>query len=297
MNTGIFAGKVALITGSSMGIGRAIATALAQEGARVVLNGRGREKLAATEREFLTRGFEVMAVPADIRFSIHCKKLLRETIRRFGRIDMLINNAGVSSRGPVEEMANSNIKILIDTNYTGTAYLTKYAIPYLRKTKGNLIFINSVGGFRGMPYNSAYTASKAAQAALADALRIELFDSGIHVGIAYVGYTENEPEKKILDTDGHWIYLPKRTNVQLATRESVAKQILKMIRDRTFKVTLTPLGAFTAFMIRYLPNLSEWLLRLNREKINRDFTTIGGSKVEVQQDSGRKEAATAHPVK
>jgi short-subunit dehydrogenase len=279
----IFEGKVAIVTGSSKGIGKAIALQFAQAGAMVVLNGREKTKLHATEQEFLDMGFTVLAVPADIRFPIQCKYLINKTIERYGRIDILVNNAGMSSRGSVEEMANRNIKMLIDTNYTGTAYLSKYVIPHLRETQGNLIFINSVGGFRGMPYNSAYTASKAAQAALADALRIELHDSGIHVGVVYVGYTENEPDKKILDTDGHWIYLPKRTNLRLATRESVAQQIIRMIKSRSPRITLTPLGKFTAFMTRYLPNFSDWLLKINREKINREFTAIGGEKISADK--------------
>lgn len=281
MKDRIFEGKVAVVTGSSMGIGKAIALAFAQIGALVVLNGREKDKLYATEQEFLDMGFPVMAVPADIRFPMQCKYLIHKTIERYGRIDILVNNAGLSSRGSVEDMATKNIKLLIDTNYSGTAYLSKYTIPHLRKTRGHLIFINSVGGFRGMPYNSAYTASKAAQAALAEAMRIELHDSGIHVGVAYVGYTENDPHKKILDTDGHWIYLPKRNNLRLATRESVARKIIKMVRTRSSKIVLTPLGNFTAFMIRYLPNLSEWLLKINRERINREFTAIGGQKVDA----------------
>ena len=91
-------------------------------------------------------------------------------------MDLLVNNAAVSSRGSVELMAEKNFKILAETNFMGSAYLGKHAIPHLKKTKGHIIFINSAGGFRGMPYNSAYTASKMAQAGLADALRIELSD-------------------------------------------------------------------------------------------------------------------------
>jgi short-subunit dehydrogenase len=96
-------------------------------------------------------------------------------------------------------------------------------VQYLKKTKGHIIFINSVGGPRGMPYNSAYTPSKMAQTGLAEALRIELHDYGIHVCLAYLGFTENYPKKIILDEDGTGIYLPKRDNVRLAKLHSVAK--------------------------------------------------------------------------
>ena len=272
-----FENKVALITGSSMGIGKATARALAERGAKIVINGRDRAKLQKTKQELLNRGFEVLALPGDVRYHQQCKTLIQETIKAFGRLDILINNAAVASRGSVEDMAPKNVKILIDSNYSGSAYLAKYAIPFLKKSKGSIIFINSVGGYRGMPYNSAYTASKMAQAALADALRIEVYDYGIHVGLIYVGYTENDSRKKILDVDGRWIYLPKRNNVRLTPRKFVAKQICKMVQQRTKQMTLTPLGWFTAIMTRYLPRISDWLLRINRKKINEEFTLIGGT--------------------
>lgn len=272
-------GKVALVSGSSMGIGKAIANELASKGAKVVLNGRGSEKLFRTESELRAKGLEVTAFAADIRRPEACKYLVGETIKTYGSLDILVNNAAVSSRGSVEEMADINIEILGETNYQGSAFLSKYAIPYLKKTQGHIIFINSVGGFRGMPFNSAYTASKLAQAGLADALRIELHDDGIHVGVAFVGFTENDPKKAILDVDGTWIYLPKRTNIRLAKPQAVAKSIRRMIVGRKNRITLTGLGLFTNFAIRYLPGLSNWLLLMNREKIKRQFTLIGGEKV------------------
>ena len=130
-----------------------------------------------------------------------------------------------------------------------------------------------------MPYNSAYTASKIAQAALADALRIELYDYHIHVGIAFVGFTQNDPEKQILDVDGTLICLPVRTNIPLANPKSVARSIQQMIIKRKKRITLTGLGQFADFSIRYLPRFSEWLLWMNREKIRNQYTMIGGEKV------------------
>jgi NAD(P)-dependent dehydrogenase (short-subunit alcohol dehydrogenase family) len=200
-------------------------------------------------------------------------------IAKFGKLDILINNAGISSRGAVEDLADPVFKMVMDTNYGGSVYLSKYAIPHLKLTQGHLIFINSVGGFRGMPYNVAYTASKMAQTALAQALRIELKEAGVHVGIVFVGFTENDPEKMILDVDGSWIYLPKRTNVQLAKPESVALHIRQMIESRTSQITLTNLGQITNFMTRYFPALSDWILNKNREKIKKEFTLVGGISV------------------
>ena len=229
MNSDKLKGKVAIVTGSSQGIGKAIAAELAQKGIKVMLNGRNKERLEATRTELTKNGYNVSSIAADIRDVVQCQTLITATLKHFGKIDVLINNAGDSSRGTVEKMNTSNFKSLMETNYNGGAYMSKYAVPHLKKTKGHIIFINSVGGFRGMPYNSAYTASKMAQAALAEALRIELYDAGIHVGLMYVGFTENDPKKSILDVDGSRIYLPKRNNMRLAKPQSVAKSVLRII--------------------------------------------------------------------
>ena len=295
MKTNYFIDKVALISGSSMGIGKAIAIELASEGAKVILNGRDIDKLYQTEAELKSSGFEVSAVAADIRNSEASKFLVDETIRRYGRLDILVNNAAISSRGSIEHMAETNFKILAETNFMGSAYLSKYALPHLKKTQGHIIFINSVAGFRGMPYNAAYSATKMAQAGLADALRIEMHDHGVHVGIAFVGFTENDPKKAILDVDGSWVYLPKRTNIKLAKREAVANSIRRMIVKRQAAITLTGLGRFANFTIRYLPGVSNWLLVMNRKKIEGRFTLIGGQKV-TKKNIPKTRAKTAKPI-
>lgn len=283
MNSYQLKDKVAIVTGSSRGIGKAIAIELAEKGVKVVLNGRDKKRLQDTNTELTKKGYDVTSVAADVGKVAQCQTLITEAVKRFGKIDILINNAGDSSRGTVEEMAVSNFKNLMETNYNGGAYLSKYAVPHLKKTKGHIIFINSVGGFRGMPYNSAYTASKMAQAALADALRIELYDDGIHIGLMYVGFTENDPKKSILDVDGTRVYLPKRENIRLAKTQSVAKSVRLMIEKKNDKTTLTELGLLANFMIRYLPWLSNWILLVNRGRIEKQYTYIGGEKV-VQED-------------
>lgn len=266
------------MSGSSMGIGKAIAIELVQRGAKVVLNGREEDKLGTAQEELAKMGYEVKAFVADVRLPDQCAYLIQETIRSFGQLDILINNAGISSRGSLEDMATSNFIMLMETNFNGSAYLSKYALDHLKKTRGHVVFINSAGGFRGMPYNSAYTASKLAQAALVDALRIEWYDYGIHVGIAHVGFTVNDPDKKILDVDGSWIYLPQRTNVNLASPKSVAKSVCDMIVKRKKRITLTRLGVLANIIIRYLPILTEWIVWTNRERIKEEFTLIGGEK-------------------
>tara|TARA_R110000868_G_scaffold86347_7_gene242197 strand:+ start:7452 stop:8336 length:885 start_codon:yes stop_codon:yes gene_type:complete len=281
MKLDYFKNKVAIVSGSSMGIGKAIAIELASKGVSVLLNGIEAEQLFKTETELRAKGFLVSAVVADIRDPKACKYLVDECIKAYGSLDILINNAGVSSRGSVEHMADGNFSILAETNFMGSAYLSKYAIAHLKATKGHIIFMNSAGGFRGMPYNSAYSSTKVAQAALADALRIELYDYGIHVGVTFVGFTENDPEKKVLDVDGSWVYLPKRKNIKLAKPQDVAKSIALMIVNRTANTTLTRLGLLANFTTRYLPSMSNWILRMKRAEIQKDFTLIGGEKTKM----------------
>lgn len=279
MNNRSFRNKVAIVTGSSIGIGKAIANDLCSRGMKVVINARDLVKLNDTAKEFRALGYDIHTIQADIRFADQCENLINETIKKYGQIDILVNNAAVSSRGSVEDMAVSVIEILIDTNYIGSAYMSKFAIPQLRKSKGSLIFVNSIAGFKGMPYNSAYSASKTAQAALADAIRIELVDDGVHVGTVHVGFTENDPRKTILDVDGSWVLLPKRKNVKLAKPGSVAKRIFEMIQARKPRIALSRLGYITSIIANWFPRLFRWLVYRNRKRIKEDFTFIGARTV------------------
>ncbi|WP_062055513.1 SDR family oxidoreductase [Sediminicola sp. YIK13] len=281
MGNGFFKNKVAIVSGSSMGIGKAIAQELLNLGAKVVLNGRDRQRLEHTALEFRELGYDTLPVVADIRFPAQCRQLIDSAVSTYGGLDILVNNAGISSRGSVEDMADSNYKIIAETNFNGSAHLSKYAIPHLKISKGHIIFINSVASFRGMPYNAAYSTSKMAQAGLAEALRIELSDNGVHVGITYVGFTENDPKKTILDADGSWIYLPKRTNEKLDTREHVAKSVCVQIAMRKDSITLTGLGHLAKVITRYFPLLGHWILWWNRVKIKNEYTMIGGARAEV----------------
>ncbi|NND08720.1 MAG: SDR family NAD(P)-dependent oxidoreductase [Saprospiraceae bacterium] len=274
MKTGKLVDKVAIVSGSSQGIGKAIARGLCQQGVQVVLNGREAVKLQQTKSEFQAEGHSVTACTANIRFPQSAAKLVNHAIKHFGKLDIVVCNAGVSSKGTVEDSAASNFKILVETNYLGSVYLSKYAIPYLKQTRGHIILINSVGGMRGMPYNSAYTSSKMAQTALGQALQVELYDFGIHVGILYVGFTINDPNKKILDIDGSWHLLPRRTNINLTKPESVAYSVIRMIHHRRKQATLTILGHFTYFMTHFLPRLSHWVAIWSRHLIRDQFTFI-----------------------
>lgn len=133
MNNHSLKDKVALVSGSSMGIGKAIAIELAQRGAKVVMNGREKDRLENSREELSSMGYDVKAFIADVRLPDQCAYLIDETILSYGQLDILVNNAGISSRGSLEEMATSNFIMLMETNFNGSAYLSKYALDHLKR--------------------------------------------------------------------------------------------------------------------------------------------------------------------
>ncbi|NNC95362.1 MAG: SDR family oxidoreductase [Chitinophagales bacterium] len=271
--------KVAIITGSSMGIGKAIAEELATRGVNLVLNGRDPEKLKITEAELRSRGAKVISVIADVRSPDECNKLVNDCIETFGRVDILVNNAGVTSRGSIEQMNPNVLHQVMDTNFLGSVFPTQAALPYLKKTKGHVIFINSIAGFVSIPYSSLYSCSKIAQSAMVDALRIELEGTGIHIGIAYCSFVQNDSRKKILEHNGKWVYLPQRKNVLRDKPLHVARRIVDMITSRSPKIIFTFIGKLTYFIERTFPWLIRLIFRFNRRKVRDEYTFIGGDMV------------------
>ena len=167
-----YPGKVAVITGSSRGIGKAIAIALAKEGAAIVLNGRNEDRLAEAKQAILAIHEHVITVCGDVSTVSEGQRLIDETIKAFGRIDILVNNVGVSMRGKVAELNPEVFQTVFESNVYGTVNPTIPAIPYLRKTKGSIVFISSLAGIRGLPGLSAYCSSKMALRAIAESIRI-----------------------------------------------------------------------------------------------------------------------------
>jgi len=258
--------KVVLITGSSIGIGKAMAYEMFKEGAKIILNARNQERLKKTYEEMKAAGHPVSAIAGDVSKMEDCQKMVVHAIEVFGQLDVVVNNAGISMEGTVEELSPEVFRKVIEVNYLGSIYPTKAALPYLKKNKGSIIFIGSVAGIRGIPNHAAYSSSKMSLTALAESLKIELKESNVHVGLAYVGFTENDPEKTIYDKDGNIIPQPKRDFIKAEPPQKVAQRIIKMIVKRKFKEVFTPLGKLNAFMNRFFPFVVEPILSRNYYK-------------------------------
>ncbi len=246
-------GKVVIITGSSQGIGKATAIHLCKKGAHVVLNGRSQEKLFRAREELMRMGHSTLAVQADITSEEDCKRLITEVLDKHGRIDVLINNGSSTMNEQITRLEPSVFASVYDSNSMGAVYPTLAALPYIEKTKGSIVFISSLAGLHGLPSASAYSMGKMALTALWQSLKIELSKTGIHFGICYVSFTQNEQQKRMITSDGTLIPVPKRPKFIQQSRETVASRIVCMLKRRQSKMVLSPLGKITAFTMRYFP--------------------------------------------
>lgn len=261
-----YSGKVAIITGSSRGIGKAIALELAKKGALIVLNGRNTDRLSEAEKLVKSVHQNVIAVCSDVSTIKGCQLLIDQTISAFGKIDILVNNVGVSMRGKVADLNPEVFKTVFESNVLGTVYPTIPAIPYLRETKGSIVFISSLAGIRGLPGLSAYSSSKMALRAIAESIRLEEAEHRIHVGLVFVGITDIEHNKETIDSDGSMRLIASRKGKKVQSTEEVAKAVLKNIDNRKYRSVLTPLGKLNAYLQSRFPLLVERIILSNLDK-------------------------------
>ncbi len=258
--------KVAIVTGSSQGIGKAIAIALAKKGAKVVLNGRNADKLTKAKLELFELGFEVLAVPADVGNYQDCENLINEVIDEYGQLDILINNAGIAMEGSIANTVPEVFEKVFHTNILGVLFPTKAALPYLKESKGSVVFTGSIAGYMGLPNYSAYSASKMSLTALVQSLKIELAGTGVHVGINYVGFAENDADKTYFDADGNVKIMPVREQFKRMPLAEVANYFVTGIEKQKYKQTLSFIGKVTRIMHQYFPAFFEWAMIRKHKK-------------------------------
>jgi len=262
-----FANKVIIVTGSNRGIGKAIAFELAKQGAWVVLNGRNETRLMAALNEIQGQCPKTIAIPADVSTKEGANKLIEDTYSHFGRIDGLVNNVGLSSRGTIAELSPEVIGQIFESNVYGAIFPTIYALPYLRKTQGSVVFISSLAGIRGLPGLGPYCAAKMALRAFVESIRIEEKKHKVHAGIVLVGKTEIVENKEAIGADGNFVVLKPRKDKKIQSMEQVAKATLKSMRKRKYIITLTPLGKVNLFLQARIPLLVEKLILKNIHKL------------------------------
>nr|WP_321410218.1 SDR family oxidoreductase [uncultured Carboxylicivirga sp.] len=248
--------KVIIITGASSGIGLACAREFAERGGKLALAARSEDKLRDIKVELQEKGTEVITIKTDVSVEADCKHMIDETVKAFGKIDILINNAGISMRALFKDVDLSVIKQLMDVNFWGTVYSTKYALPYLLEQKGSVVGVSSIAGYVGLPARTGYSSSKFAMHGFLEALRVENLKTGLHVLIAAPGFTASNVRKAALTADGTHQGETPRKEEKMMTAEEVARHMAKAIIKRKPTLILTFVeGKVTVFLKKFAPGL------------------------------------------
>lgn len=255
-NQQYFKDKVIVVTGASSGIGLAAAKLFGSFGAKVVMAARSLEKMEALAPEV---GEEVLCVRCDVSVEEDCKALIEKTVERFGRIDILVNNAGLSMRAMFKDLDLVVIKRLMDVNFWGTVYCTKYALPYLLEAKGQVVGVISIAGYSALPARCAYSSSKYAIRGFLDTLRIEHLKDGLGVLVFAPGYTESNVRNAALVADGSAQGKTPLEEGKLMSAERCAEYLAKALRKRKSEMILTTLGKATVWAHRRFPRTTDKL--------------------------------------
>ena len=254
-----FKDKVVVVSGGTDGIGKALVEKFLISGAKVATCARHHDKLYRLQSEFPS--YPLHAVLADVSIENDCRNFIESTIKVFGGIDILINNAGVSMRGLLKDTEVDVIKRLMETNFYGSVYCTKFALNAIIERKGSVVGVSSIAGYRGLPGRSGYSASKFALQGWLEAIRTELIDDGVHVMWVCPGFTASNIRNAALNEKGTPQGESPLEEGKLMTAEEVAEKILTAVRKRKRTLVLTFTGKQTVFMNKFFPAWSDKLVR------------------------------------
>lgn len=246
--------KVVIITGASSGIGKACAMHAAKLGASVVISGRDLINLKRAEEEIMKINTKVLAVQCDVSNESECNRLIDESVRKFGGVDVLINNAGISMRALFADTDLNVIRKLMDINFWGTVYCTKYALPHLIKNKGSVVGVSSIAGKKGLPGRSGYSASKFAMEGFLETIRTENLKNGLHVLVACPGFTASNIRNAALSKDGSTQGESPREEQKMMSADEVAFYIFEAIKEKRRDLILTRNGKLTVWLNKFFPS-------------------------------------------
>jgi len=246
--------KTIIITGASSGIGLALATAFAARGANLVLGARKYITLCEIAQQ-LEQQYQIkaVAVQCDVSNEENCRHLIEQALLTFKNIDILINNAGISMRALFNDLDLAVLKNLMDVNFWGTVYCTKYALPHLIKSGGSVVGVSSIAGYRGLPGRTGYSASKFAMNGFMESLRVENLKTNLHVMVACPGFTASNIRHTALDKDGQQFGETSMEEEKMMSAEEVAHRIIEGIAKRKRTIIMTRQGRFAVLMNKIFP--------------------------------------------
>jgi len=253
-----FKDKVAVITGGTDGIGRALVNALLAQGAKVATCGRSHDKLYELQAQHASLPLHTLVT--DVSKEADCKKFIDSTLSVFGRIDLLINNAGISMRGLFKDLEPEVIKKVMDINFFGAVYCTRFAMAALIESKGTIVGISSIAGYRGLPGRTGYSASKFALQGFLESLKTELKDDGVHVMWVCPGFTTSKIRDHALNDKGEQQKENPMDEGKMMSAETCADHLLKAIKKKKRTLVLTLTGKETVFLNKFFPALADKLV-------------------------------------
>jgi short-subunit dehydrogenase len=253
--------KVVIITGASSGIGKSLAYEFARRGANLVLAARQYGNLCEITEDLQKQyAIQAIAVKCDVSVEDECALLIKQAVTTFGQIDVLINNAGISMRALFNDLDVNVLKTLMDVNFWGTVYCTKYALPELLKTKGSVVGVSSIAGYKGLPGRTGYSASKFAINGFLDSLRVENLKTGVHVMTACPGFTASNIRNTALNKAGNQQGESSLDEQKMMSADEVAHRIADGVEQRKRTLVMTFQGKLTVLLSKLLPGVLDGLV-------------------------------------
>jgi short-subunit dehydrogenase len=257
-----FHDQVVIVTGASAGIGKSLALLLASQGSKVALAARRQERLEQVAEECRQRGGDALVIPTDVSDETQCQALVDKTVSAFGRLDMLINNAGLAVIARLEDYQDLALfKHVMEVNFYGAVYCTYYALPYLKQTQGRIVAVSSLGGKIAIPYNSPYNASKYAMHGFYESLRMELLQHQVSVTVVCPYWVITEFHEAQMDKNGQPVGSRGRriyTN-KMMTSDRCAEITLEAAFKRRREVLMSP-GRLGAWLKLIAPGFMDWFV-------------------------------------
>ncbi len=251
---------VVCITGGSSGIGQALALEFANHNAKIVFSGQTQSHIEETTQLLKAKNTPSLGIALDAASPTDNQRLIQTALETFGQIDVLIVNAGVAMRAPFEQFDTEDFKKLMDINFMGAVYLTQYALPHVRASKGSILVVSSINGLRSTPYRTAYSASKFALHGFYEALRTELDGSGVHILMVCPGFTQSRIRTRSMGSSKQLQTQSPREETKLMSAEAVAKYTYAAYRKRRRLLVLTFAGKAIVWINTFFPALADRLV-------------------------------------
>lgn len=264
--------RVVAITGAAGGIGAALSRAFLRRGARVALLDLPGPRLGGLAEALAQEGFDAAALPCDVTSEAACREAIGAVLARFGRLDVLVNNAGITHLGRFADTEVAVLRRVMEVNFFGAAHCTKAALEELVARRGSVVVLSSVAGFAPLAGRCGYAASKHALHGLFDSLRVELRAQGVNVLLVCPSFVDTDIGARALGPDGGAPQMPRTTTGRAASPEDVAESIVRATDGRRRMLRLSAVSEFSFWLSRIWPAAYERIMerRLLTEETPRD---------------------------